>query len=100
MASVHGGLFQASPPASTQVTHAPSPQAGHLGLASVTAGFDTSSGGTTGPGLRISGTLQGSGTENVVASQTTEGGNVVLHLPDGSTITVVGVTHISASFIH
>lgn len=36
----------------------------------------------------------------VVATQAHEGGNTVIHLADGSTITVVGVTHFDSSFVH
>jgi hypothetical protein len=35
-----------------------------------------------------------------VATQSQDGGNVVVQLEDGSTITVVGVTHFDASFSH
>lgn len=56
--------------------------AGPLGLASAT----TFAGGT--------------GPTPVVATQTQSGGNTVVHLQDGSTITVVGVTHLDASFFH
>jgi hypothetical protein len=105
MASVSGGLFHTGSPTSTQVTAAPRPDAGPLSLASVTgggsgkagSGLDTVSG--LQGGMRIAGTLA-AGTEQVVASQTQQGGNLVLHLSDGSTITLVGMTHIDASFIH
>jgi hypothetical protein len=67
--------------------------AGHLGLASATSGFEAAKGTANFAG--------GHGaTEHVVASQTHAGGNVVVHLHDGSSITVVGVTHIDASFFH
>jgi len=36
----------------------------------------------------------------VVATQTQESGNTVIHMEDGSTITVVGVTHFDSSFVH
>jgi hypothetical protein len=37
----------------------------------------------------------------VVATQTTDGsGNTIIHLEDGSTITVVGVAHFDSTFVH
>jgi hypothetical protein len=123
MASVTGGLFH---PATTQthITAAARPDAGPLGLAAITdthttiaggadsvsgsapagggsdtvgSGFDTVSGPQS--DVRFSGTTP-AGTEQVVATQAQEAGNTILHLPDGSTITILGVTHIDASFIH
>jgi hypothetical protein len=116
MATVAGGMFH---PVSA-VTPVPGgrPDAGPLGLASITEAHTTIAGGAdTTPGSApmggggsdtVSG-LQGdvrfagntpAGTEQVVATQTQEAGNTILHLPDGSTITLVGVNHVDASFIH
>jgi hypothetical protein len=98
MASVSGGLFHPTP-ASTTVAPGPRPEAGPLSLAAVTDA-QTTAGGGTGSGLgdpRFSGSLPAPA-EQVVSTTTGEGGTVI-HLPDGSTITLVGVTQI-ASFIH
>ena len=104
MASVGGGLFHPAPPTPTQVIASPRPDAGPLSLASITgggggggSGFDTVMGQQG--DLRVAGGLP-AGTEQVVATQTQEGGNLVLHLSDGSTITLIGVTHVDANFIH
>ena len=40
------------------------------------------------------------GGSQVVATETQAGGNTVIHLEDGSTITVVGADHVDASFFH
>jgi hypothetical protein len=54
-----------------------------------------------GPLSLSSATFAGGGSAGgVVATQTHEGGNTVIHLEDGSTITVVGVTHFDSSFVH
>jgi hypothetical protein len=37
---------------------------------------------------------------SVAAAQSHDGGNTVIHLEDGSTITVVGTTHFDSSFVH
>jgi hypothetical protein len=106
MATVCGGLFHPASPTPTHVTVSPRPEAGPLSLASVTggggsdprgSGFDTVSGPQG--DLRVAGSLP-AGTEQVVATQAQEGGNLVLHLSDGSTITLIGVTHVDANFIH
>jgi serralysin len=68
------------------------------GSGTVGSGFDTVSGPGAG-GVAFAGQVQG-GTDQVVATQTVVGGNTILTLPDGSTITLVGVTHIDASFVH
>jgi hypothetical protein len=109
MATVTGGLFHASQPV-TAATGAPRPDAGPLSLSSIAAthttvaggagtgsGFDTVSGPQAGGGF--AGNLP-AGTEQVVATQTQDGGNTVLHLSDGSTITLIGVTHVDSSFVH
>jgi ferric-dicitrate binding protein FerR (iron transport regulator) len=81
MASVVGGsaaLFKAP---HEQVAHHGNPAASPLGLASATfSGMPAHSG--------------------AVATHTHEGGNTVVHLHDGSTLTVVGTSHIDASFLH
>jgi hypothetical protein len=62
------------------------------------AGFDT----VTGPGhdeISFAGETQRS-IQNVVATQEQSGGNTTLNLPDGSSITLVGVTHVTSSFFH
>lgn len=122
MASVVGGLFH---PAAGNVpvsgSHAPQ-DAGRLSLGSIAAlhstvsggsgsdtvgggadtvggtGFDTVSGPQSGD-VRFSGQQPGGG-DHVVANQTQEGGNTVIHLSDGSTITLVGSTHVDATFTH
>lgn len=63
------------------------------------SGFDTVSGPSQGSG-GFAGQPQGGGTEQVVATQTQAGGNAVLQLPDGSTITVAGTSHVDLSFFH
>jgi hypothetical protein len=63
------------------------------------SGFDTVTGPSQGSG-GFAGQPQGGGTEQVAATQTQAGGNTVLHLPDGSTITVAGTSHVDASFFH
>jgi serralysin len=65
----------------------------------VASGFDTVSGPQHGD-VRFAGGGATAGTEQVVATQSQVGGNTVLHLPDGSTITLVGVTHVHSSFLH
>jgi hypothetical protein len=93
MASVHGAggghtLFQSS---TEKVASSAKPaSAGHLGLAAATSSFEAAKATANFAG--------GHGTEHVVASHTHAGGNVVVHMHDGSTLTVVGVTHIDASF--
>lgn len=125
MASVHGGHFQfSSGPQQVAGPRAPR-DAGRLSLGSIAATHTTIAGGASdraggghasvgggaagsgfdtvsGPqqsGVGFAGELHG-GTEQVVASQTQQGSNTVLHLPDGSTITLVGTTHVDASFFH
>ena len=75
-------------------TRAPT-SAGPLGLASATSGFDTT--GTAGSGAFAGGSAA---SDQVVATQTQAGGNTIIQLADGSTITVVGVAHFDASFFH
>ena len=65
--------------------------AGHLGLASATSGFEAHAKHTA----HFAGGHGAS--EHVVASHS-HGGNVVVQFHDGSSMTVVGVTHIDASF--
>ena len=57
------------------------------------SGFDT----ITAPGAS-SDIPHAQGGSDVLATQGQEGGNTVVHLADGSSITVLGVTHIDASF--
>jgi hypothetical protein len=99
MASVHGAggghtLFPSA--GHEQIAGGAQSGSGPLGLASATSGFDT----VTGPGQGSGGFAGAGGSAQVVASQTQAGANVQVHLQDGSTITVVGVTHIDASFFH
>jgi hypothetical protein len=114
MASVSGGQFQlGGGHHSAQVSQVRA-SAGHFSLASVThstvaggnfhagndtvgSGFDTVSGPQHAGGFT---TVVHAGAEQVVATHTADGGNTLLHLPDGSSITVVGVTHIDATFFH
>jgi hypothetical protein len=63
------------------------------------SGFDTVSGPSQGSG-GFAGQPQGGGTEQVAATQTQDGGNTILNLPDGSTITIVGTTQVDSSFFH
>jgi hypothetical protein len=127
MPTVAGGLFHPVA-AATHVAAGARPDAGPLALSSITEAHTTLSGGadtmpagatgasgagggsaTVGSGVDTVSGLQGdarfsgaapTGTEQVVATQTQDGGNAILHLPDGSTITLIGVTHVDASFIH
>jgi hypothetical protein len=119
MASIHGAQFH-YPGSDEQVTDAQTQlDAGRLSLASIAEVHTSISGGlghdvgATGSdpaaagfdpvsepsqaGLGFAGELQ-PGADQVVAVQTLDGGNTVLHLADGSTITLVGVTHVDASF--
>ena len=64
------------------------------GGGSTGSGFDT----VNAPGGSGDGLGQSSGGSDVVATQAQDGGNVVVHLSDGSSITVVGASHIDASF--
>ncbi len=124
MATVAGGLFHAVSHA-TPVAPATRPDAGPLALASITdhatvgGGADTIAGGTSsgsgggsdtvGSGfdtvsgahgdVRFAGSAP-AGSEQVVATQTLEGGNTILHLQDGSTLTLIGITHVDTTFIH
>ncbi len=129
MPSVPGGLGQLMPDNQNIQASSASPHPGSLNLASITdvhttvaggadtvsgagsdtvggaglqgaSGFDTVTGPHSGPGSFGSHAPQGAGTEQVVATQTQEGSNTVLHLQDGSKITVVGVSHIDSSFFH
>jgi hypothetical protein len=123
MASIPGGQFH-FPTGQQQVGGPQAPRdAGRLSLgaiaaahATISGGIDTLAGGHDSVGGvaggyghdTLSGPQQGvgfagephGGTEQVVAAQTQHGGNTVLHLPDGSTITIVGTTHVDASFLH
>lgn len=64
------------------------------------SGFDTVSGPSQSGSSSFAGQPQGGGTEQVVATQTQSGGNTVLQLSDGSTITVAGSSHVDSSFFH
>jgi ferric-dicitrate binding protein FerR (iron transport regulator) len=81
MASIHGGLFQSA--AAAHVTATARPEPGALSLASVTGGAAASS------DPRFAGNLP-AGTDQVTATQTQVGGNIVVSLADGSTITIIG----------
>jgi hypothetical protein len=70
-----------------------------VGGAGQGSGFDTVSGPNQGSG-GFAGQPQGGGTEQVAATQTQDGGNTTLNLPDGSTITIVGTTQVDSSFFH
>jgi hypothetical protein len=83
-ASVKGaGGFSASLSSSHSQAAAPAKSAssGHLGLAAAT---------------KFAG---GNHADHTTAAHA-HAGNLTLHFHDGSTITVVGVTHIDASFLH
>jgi hypothetical protein len=81
MAGVHGPLIQGS--SHGPVTGGTTPGgSGPLDLSSATFAGGAAAGG------------------QIVATQSDSGGNTVVHLQDGSTITVVGVTHFDASFLH
>ena len=41
-----------------------------------------------------------SGTQKAVATHEVKNGNVTLHLPDGSSMTLLNVTHVDSSFFH
>jgi hypothetical protein len=100
MPSVTGAshLLSASPGHQLVAGSAQPSNAGSLSLASITHGHGLDTASATHPANFAGGAA--AGTEHVVATQTQAGGNTVLHLHDGSTITVVGVTHIDASFFH
>jgi hypothetical protein len=121
MATVAGGLFHAVSHA-THVAPATRPDAGPLALASITdhttvgGGADSIAGSASGGGsdtvgsgfdtvsaahgdVRFAGSAP-AGSEQVVATQTLEGGNTILHLQDGSTLTLIGITHVDTTFIH
>ncbi len=103
--SVSGGHALSSKSVSTAPVVA---NAGRLALGTVShstvsggqtaaAGHDTVS--SLGHTASFSTTAHG-GSGQVVATHTAEGGHTVIHLADGSTIHVVGVTHVGATFIH
>jgi len=107
MPSVSGAHFQL-PGAGDKVTSPTHPDAGRLSLAAATenrggaenvhSGFDTVS-SVAHVTVTPKGEIHAGGT-HVVASQTHEGGNTILHLSDGSKITLVGVTHPDGSIFH
>jgi len=62
------------------------------------SGFDT----VTGPGhdtISFSGE-SASSIQKVIAAQELKDGNTTLHLPDGSSITLIGITKVDTSFFH
>ena len=74
--------------------HALSVSSGHENLAHAKAS------GSGALGLAKATSFAGGHADHVVASQSHVGGNLVLQFHDGSTITVVGVSHIDTTFIH
>ncbi len=62
------------------------------------AGFDTVS-GPDHDEISFAGET-GRSIQNVVATQEQSGGNTTLHLPDGSSLTLVGVSHVTNSFFN
>jgi hypothetical protein len=90
MASIHGGLFHSAAPAHVTATARPEP--GALSLASVTGGAAASN------DPRFAGNLP-AGADQVTATQAQVGGNIVVTLVDGSTITFVGTPHVG-TIIH
>jgi len=86
-----GGGHALFHPSSEKVAAGAKPaSAGHLGLASATSGFEAAKHTAHFAGGHAA-------SEHVVASHS-HAGNVVVQFHDGSSITVVGVTHIDASF--
>jgi hypothetical protein len=61
------------------------------------AGFDT----VTGPehGMPVAGDNR-PGADQVIATETHHGGDTTFHLDDGSSLTLIGVTHIASGFFH
>ena len=80
--------------------------AGSLSLSSIADHTTVPGSGTSGSGFDTvnapgtSGVVSGGASSDVVATQSTDGGNVVVHLSDGSSITIVGTNHIDATFNH
>jgi hypothetical protein len=76
------------------------------GLATVAAGEETAPGASgfdtvTGPehGMPVAGENRPAA-DQVVATQTHHNGDTTLHLHDGSSMTLIGTTHIDSSFFH
>jgi hypothetical protein len=96
MASISGGQFHFSSGHEPVSGSNQGATAGHLSLASIGSGFDTVNTPEHGGGAP---TPVGSGSSGVV-TQAQDGGNTVVHLPDGSSLTIVGANHVDASFLH
>ena len=105
MASVAGGQFHFG--ADKAPGSRAGSTAGHLSLASVVdyhetvkgsggSGFDSVAGPSSG---ELAGQAGGGAGDNIVSTHTA-GGNTLIHLPDGSSLTVLGSTHLDGSFFH
>ena len=112
MASISGGQFHFSSGQDTPTGSSQGATAGHLSLTSIADYHSTVPGGETGGptgfdsvnspssgGSGLAGQVHGA-SESTVVTQSQQGGNTVVHLPDGSSLTVVGVTHVDGSFFH
>ena len=65
------------------------------------AGYDTVVGFDTAHGDAITFAGQDAATiDHVVATATVSGGSTTITLPDGTTMTLVGITHIDSTFFH
>jgi hypothetical protein len=110
MASVSGGNFHFSSSAeSVSGGSGGKASAGSLSLTSVaafhatvgggdanSAGFDSVNSPSAGGGLAGQ---SAASTEHVITTQSS-GGNTIVHLPDGSSLTVVGSTHVDGNIFH
>ena len=105
MASVSGAQFHFA--SSENVSGSGSDAtAGHLSLTSIAA-YDATIGGGGSTGFDSvnspsAGGLAGQpagASDNLVTTQAS-GGNTIVHLPDGSSLTVIGTTHLDGGFFH
>jgi hypothetical protein len=85
----------------------------HITIAGAQSGGSDSAGGgrSTGPGIghdTVTGPEQGlpmageprPGADHVVATETHHGGDTTVHLTDGTSLTVLGATHIDSTLFH
>lgn len=101
-ASISGGHFNFPTPSET----VPGSSWGSAGGLSLNAVASSTVGGSSGSGFdsvnSASGGLagQGGGGSASLVSTQVSGGNTIVHLPDGSSLTVVGTTHLGAGLLH
>jgi hypothetical protein len=106
MASIAGGTFgtvipnQGGQPSgqttSGGATHLSLANISSSGNSSVPGGFDS----VVGPEQSGSALSKPPSTDQSLVQQTQDAGNTVLHMPDGSSIVILGTTHIDTSFSH